>query len=68
MVLDRQRQTVDHRHFYDILEYLQPGRLPGAESTQGSAGQAFGVKEGTGAKIEFLLIKRLEEDRWGRPW
>ena len=25
MVLDRQRQTVDHKHFYDILEYLQPG-------------------------------------------
>mgnify|MGYP001637656659 CR=1 FL=1 len=64
MVLDRQRQTVDHRHFYDILEYLQPGDCLVLNNSKVLPARLFGVKEGTGAKIEFLLIKRLEGDRW----
>lgn len=29
MVLDRQENTIEHKHFYDIIDYLNPGGLPG---------------------------------------
>ena len=64
MVLDRQNGTVDHKHFYDILDYLGPGDCLVMNNSKVLPARLFGEKEGTGAKIEFLLIKRLDGDRW----
>ncbi len=64
MVLDRKSQTIEHRHFYDILDYLHEGDCLVLNNSKVLPARLFGVKEGTGAKIEFLLIKRLAGDRW----
>ncbi|MCI9475615.1 MAG: tRNA preQ1(34) S-adenosylmethionine ribosyltransferase-isomerase QueA [Emergencia sp.] len=64
MVLNREKRSVDHKRFYDILDYLQPGDCLVMNNSKVLPARLFGEKAGTGAKIEFLLIKRLEGDRW----
>lgn len=64
MVVDRKTGGVEHRHFYDILEYLGPGDCLVLNNSKVLPARLFGVKEGTGAKIEFLLTKRIEGDTW----
>jgi S-adenosylmethionine:tRNA ribosyltransferase-isomerase len=64
MVLDRGAGTIEHRHFYDILDYLGPGDCLVMNNSKVLPARLFGTKEGTGAKVEFLLIKRIEGDRW----
>ncbi|MEY8366947.1 tRNA preQ1(34) S-adenosylmethionine ribosyltransferase-isomerase QueA [Anaerovoracaceae bacterium 41-7] len=64
MVLNREKRSVDHKHFYDILDYLQPGDCLVMNNSKVLPARLFGEKEKTGAKIEFLLIKRLDGDRW----
>jgi S-adenosylmethionine:tRNA ribosyltransferase-isomerase len=64
MVLDRKDGTVEHRHFYDIKEYLNPGDCLVLNDSRVIPARIYGVKESTGAKIEMLLIKRIEGDIW----
>ncbi len=64
MVLDRSQETVDHKYFYDVLEYLNRGDCLVLNNSKVLPARLFGVKKETGAKIEFLLIKRLSGDRW----
>ncbi|MDY4959629.1 MAG: tRNA preQ1(34) S-adenosylmethionine ribosyltransferase-isomerase QueA, partial [Lentihominibacter sp.] len=52
------------KHFYDIINYLNPGDLMVLNNSKVLPARLFGEKEGTGAKVEFLLIKRIEGDRW----
>ncbi|MGC2873117.1 tRNA preQ1(34) S-adenosylmethionine ribosyltransferase-isomerase QueA [Ihubacter sp. mB4P-1] len=64
MVLDRSQETVDHKRFYDVLKYLNRGDCLVLNNSKVLPARLFGVKKETGAKIEFLLIKRLSGDRW----
>ena len=64
MVLDMEEKTVDHKHFYDILDYLGEGDCLVLNNSKVLPARLFGEKVGTGAKVEFLLIKRLEGDKW----
>lgn len=64
MVLDRSKGTVEHRHFYDILDYVNPGDCLVLNDSRVIPARMYGIKEGTGAHIELLLIKRIEGDRW----
>lgn len=64
MVLDRESRTLSHRHFYDIIDYLNPGDCLVMNDSKVIPARIFGVKDGTGAKVEFLLIKRLDGDLW----
>ena len=64
MVVDRSTGQVEHKHFYDILEYLGPGDCLVLNNSKVLPARLFGVKEGTGAKVEFLLTKRIEGDTW----
>ena len=64
LVLDRNTGEVTHKHFYDILEYLKPGDCLVLNNSKVIPARLFGVKEATGAKVEFLLIKRKEADLW----
>lgn len=64
MVVDRQTGQIQHRHFYDILDYLEPTDCLVLNNSKVLPARLFGIKEGTGAKIEFLLTKRLEGDLW----
>ena len=64
MVLDRNEKTVEHRHFYDILNYVNPGDCLVLNDSRVIPARMYGIKKGTGAHIELLLIKRIEGDRW----
>ena len=64
MVLDRREKTVEHRHFYDILDYVNPGDCLVLNDSRVIPARMYGLKKGTGAHIELLLIKRIEGDRW----
>ena len=64
MVLDMENKTVDHKHFYDVLDYLGEGDCMVLNNSKVLPARLFGEKVGTGAKVEFLLIKRLEGDKW----
>ena len=64
LVVHRNNGEIEHRHFYDILDYLRPGDCLVMNNSKVLPARLFGIKEGTGAKIEFLLIKRVEGDVW----
>lgn len=64
MVVHRTQDRIEHRHFYDILEYLSPGDVLVVNHTRVIPARLYGRKVGTGGKIEFLLLKRLSRDEW----
>ena len=64
MVVDRSTGSVEHRHFYDILEYLKAGDCLVLNNSRVIPARIFGIKASTGARVEFLLIKRKDGDRW----
>ena len=64
MVLDKNTGAIQHKIFKDILDYLNPGDCLVLNNTKVIPARLFGVKEGTEAKIEILLLKRRENDIW----
>ncbi|MFR8104583.1 MAG: tRNA preQ1(34) S-adenosylmethionine ribosyltransferase-isomerase QueA [Clostridia bacterium] len=64
MVLDREKKTIEHKIFKDILDYLKPGDCLVRNNTKVIPARLYGRKEDTGAKVEFLLLKQLEKDVW----
>lgn len=64
MVLSRETHKISHRHFYDICDYLNPGDCLVMNNTRVIPARLYGVKENSGGKIEFLLLKRLNIDTW----
>ena len=64
MVLRRSDNSIDHRHFFDILEYLKEGDCLLLNDSKVIPARLYGIKKGTGARVEFLLIKRIEGDTW----
>lgn len=63
MVLNRANQTIEHKTFKDIIDYLEPGDCLVRNNTKVIPARLFG-KKATGAKIEFLLLNRIEGDIW----
>ncbi|MBP3507690.1 MAG: tRNA preQ1(34) S-adenosylmethionine ribosyltransferase-isomerase QueA [Lachnospiraceae bacterium] len=64
MVLHRRTGEIEHKHFYDIIDYLNPGDCLVVNNTKVIPARLMGVKEETGASIEVLLLKRKEEKVW----
>lgn len=71
LVIHMKDGRLEHRKFRDILDYLRPGDCLVLNNSKVLPARLFGVKEGTGAKVEFLLSKRLpsengdqSSDRW----
>lgn len=63
MVLNRETETIEHRKFKNIIEYLKPGDCLVRNNTKVLPARIYGNKE-TGAKIEFLLLNNIEGDIW----
>ena len=63
MILDKEKQTIEHKKFKDILEYLKPGDCLVRNNTKVIPARIYGKKE-TGANIEFLLLNNIEGDIW----
>ncbi|PTY80228.1 tRNA preQ1(34) S-adenosylmethionine ribosyltransferase-isomerase QueA [Heyndrickxia sporothermodurans] len=64
MVLNKETGDLKHTVFKNITEYLQPGDCLVLNDTKVLPARLFGIKEDTGAKIEVLLLKQTEDDRW----
>ncbi len=64
LVVHRDTGKVEHKHFYNILDYINKGDCLVLNNSKVLPARLFGVKQETGAKVEFLLIKRIEGDRW----
>ena len=63
MVLNRKEQTIEHKIFKDIIDYLKPGDVLVRNNTKVIPARLYGKKE-TGAKVEFLLLNNIEGDIW----
>ena len=64
MVLDKKTGEVSHHIFKEIIKYLRPGDCLVLNNTKVIPARLYGVKEGTMAKIEILLLKRKQNDVW----
>lgn len=64
MVLDRKSDSILHRHFYDICDYLKPGDCLILNDTRVLPARIYGTKKDTGAHVEFLLLNNLGGDSW----
>ena len=64
MVLDRKNKIIEHKIFKDIIDYLQPGDCLVRNNTKVIPARLYGIKEETGANVEFLLLKRIDRDIW----
>ncbi|RDY71930.1 tRNA preQ1(34) S-adenosylmethionine ribosyltransferase-isomerase QueA [Halobacillus trueperi] len=64
MVCDRNEQTIEHRHFSQIIDYLEKGDCLVLNDTKVLPARLYGAKEGTGGKVEVLLLHQTEDDEW----
>lgn len=64
MVMDRKTGELEHKNFFDIIDYLEEGDTLVLNDTKVIPARLFGVKEETSAHIEILLLKNIEKDDW----
>ena len=64
MVLHRDSELIEHKHFYDIIDYLDEGDCLIVNDSRVIPARIYGTKDDTGAGIEFLLLRQLENNRW----
>lgn len=63
LVLHRDSDEIQHRHFYDVIDYLNPGDTLIMNNSKVLPARIFGIKD-TGAVIELLLLKNMGGDEW----
>ena len=66
MVLNRKKQTIEHKHFKDLIDYFDEGDVMILNNTKVFPARLYGNKEKTGAKIEVFLLRELNEEQ--RLW
>lgn len=64
MVLHKDNGKIEHKHFYDILDFINPGDCLILNDSRVLPARIYGIKDGTGAKVEFLLLNQKEKDTW----
>lgn len=64
LVLDRETGKTQHKHFYDVLDYLKPGDCLILNDSRVLPARIFGTKKDTGAHVEFLLLKCVGNNKW----
>lgn len=64
LVMDRFTGEMEHRHFYDIVDYLHPGDLLVINDSRVLPARLYGYKEDTGAHMELLLLEQKENMVW----
>ena len=64
MVVDKTTGELEHKHFYDIIDYLEEGDCLVLNDTKVIPARLIGERKGTGARVEFLLLNRIDINRW----
>ncbi|MCX5775612.1 MAG: tRNA preQ1(34) S-adenosylmethionine ribosyltransferase-isomerase QueA [Firmicutes bacterium] len=64
LAINKTNHTFEHKHFFDIIDYLRPGDVLVRNNTKVIPARLFGVKEKTLAHIELLLLRQLKGDTW----
>lgn len=64
LVVDRETGQTEHRIFKEIIEYLRPGDCLVLNDTRVIPARLLGEKEGSGGKIEFVLLKKTDNNCW----
>ena len=64
MKIDRSTGEMTHDRFYNLCSYLRKGDLLVLNDSKVFPARIYGVKQGTGVPVEFLLLKHLELDTW----
>ena len=64
LVLDKETGNIEHKHFYNIIDYLERGDTLVLNDTKVLPARLIGIKEETQAVIEILLLKNLKNDEW----
>lgn len=64
LVYDRKTETITHKRFYDLPEYLGENDVLVRNNTKVIPARIYGISDETGAKVEFLLYKRLDLNEW----
>ena len=64
MVLHKKTGEIEHRHFYDILDYLNEGDCLIMNDSRVLPARIYGVKDETNANVEFLLLNCIEGKKW----
>ena len=64
LVYHREDRSVEHKHFYDVVDYLRPGDALVINETRVIPARLLGVKEDTGVPVEVLLLRRLNATDW----
>jgi len=64
MVINKTKKEIEHKQFKNIIDYLNPGDCLVLNDTRVLPARLLGIKEGTGGKMEFLLLKRIDINHW----
>lgn len=64
LVLGRNSGNIEHKHFKDVIDYLETGDTIVLNDTRVMPARLFGLKEETGAKVEMLMLTRIENNDW----
>ena len=64
LTLNKETGMIEHHQFKEIIDYLNPGDALVLNDTKVLPARLFGIKKETGAKVEILLLKQLENNRW----
>ena len=64
LVVHRADHSLEHRHFYDVVDYLHPGDALVINETRVIPARLLGEKEGTGVLVEVLLLRRENATDW----
>ena len=65
LVMDKKTGEIEHKHFYDIIDYLNAGDVLVINNTKVIPARLMGLKKGGAAHIEVLLLKQVgETDQW----
>lgn len=64
LVLHKAENTIEHKVFKEVIDYLNPGDCLVLNNSRVIPARLYGVKEDTGAHMEFVLLRRIDKDRW----
>jgi S-adenosylmethionine:tRNA ribosyltransferase-isomerase len=64
LVLDKKTGEIEHKHFTDIIDYLNKGDVLVLNDSKVMPARLYGVKEDTNALIELLMLKEVQKDTW----